>query len=175
MSRRVALLGVTLLLFLGACDSHRPYERRLEDPSKIIITIETPRYAGQYPSGERIPIVVTIRNEGDMRRTLDITSEPRRLGCNPQVPIPKQRESVELLFAGIGFPPSAESVQPYVWHWQPSTPPPRRLVLEPGQNVVLVDTVFAPPADYSSISGNVCARVFGWEIPARIGFRPPRY
>ncbi|HYI11855.1 MAG TPA: hypothetical protein VEK57_22555 [Thermoanaerobaculia bacterium] len=166
-------MGATLLLLcIAGCDRFLPREKRVVDPSAVEIEISTPYYRGSYPYPEPIPILVTIHNGGATRQNLEL-GRPRRGGCNPAAPIPAQREPVELLFAGSGSPESTGRIEPYVWRWRAPSPAPRRLVLEPGQSLVLIDTTFSPPSGYVHLSGDLCVRVYDWEIPSGIGVRLP--
>jgi hypothetical protein len=165
---------------MAACNGEldRPFgfEKRVRSHAPDCrVVIRSPRYNGRYPVGQAIPLRVEIFNPGDTPRVVDL-GERRRGDCNygPMLPLPAQRDPVELLFVGHVGGPDRE-LQLFTWRAQPAARFASRMRLEPGQSRVLFETTFVPPKDLADVDGSFCLRAWNIETDTGVSIRRRRY
>ena len=160
-------LGLTLLVVVAAIgfrffgpEAHH----EVRGNGGLVLDAVTSREIYRYPSA--IPLRVVIRNEGG--RPLTTTwpgTMPLEPGCASasQVPIPPQRDAVELWFHGDTIADDG-SRHPFLWHR--SEPAPARFTLAPRGERLVAKTRFVPPAGVSRIEGTLCVRAYGFTMTA---------
>jgi hypothetical protein len=167
-----AALGAALFL-LAACawrDYFRPCRKRLGAINGYEIVISSPHFAGSYPYPTPIPVTVTLINHGTTALDLDFPARNPHGMCDERIALPPPRTAVELYFAGqiIRQPNQPQTI---IWRSRQPDGVPAHLTLAPGESRIVIDTAYVPPKGALSMTGGLCARVYGWELPTGIGVR----